>query len=293
MVKTDVVKKTEFNKLVTKVDNIGTANFVKKTKYEKCGTDFEDKIDKIDKKIPDITNSVKETDFNTKVTEIEVKIPDVSSLVAKSVLTVVENKIPDVSSLVKKIDFNTKSTELEGKIPDVSSLVKKTDFDTRLKKICDRITKNKAKHLLVENELKKLQTFDSAYFRGKSHFEEDGIQNYLVFQPIHKYFKRIASGDYICSWKSRGLSDERPDSITLSNHKVTPELSFYGTKTRVKFSRSCLKQDKVTYTNGTIVNIYIVYETSKHYSINVYPILENCLFGAVSLTENADIDKYK
>ena len=59
MIKNDVVKKTEYNKVVTKVDNIDTTNFVKKTKYEKDGTDFEDKIDKIDKKIPDVTSLVK------------------------------------------------------------------------------------------------------------------------------------------------------------------------------------------------------------------------------------------
>ena len=291
VVKNDVVKKTEYNKLVTKVDNIDTTNFVKKTKYEKDRTDFEDKIE-----IPDVTNLVKKTDFNTKVTEIEDKVPDVSSLVTKSALTVVENKIPEVSSLVKKTDFNTKVTEIEGKIPDVSSLVKKTDFDTKLKKISDRVTKNKAKHLLAENELKKLQKFDASYFRGKSHFEEDGTQNYLVFQSTYRYFKKIegvGSGNYIYFWKSNGLSDEKRDSITASNHKITPELSFYGNKTRVKFIGSCLKQDKVTYSHGTIVNIYIVYEISKHYSISVYPTLEHCLFGAVSLTQNADIDKYK
>ena len=87
---------------------------------------------------------------------------------------------------LKKTDFSTRVPEIENKIPDVSSLVKNSDFDTRLKKISDRVTKNKAKHLLVENELKKLQKFDSAFFRGKSHFEEDGAQNYLVFQPMHK-----------------------------------------------------------------------------------------------------------
>ena len=59
VVKNDVVKKTEYNKLVTKVNNIDTTNFVKKNKYEKDGTDVEDKIDKIDKKIPDVTNLVK------------------------------------------------------------------------------------------------------------------------------------------------------------------------------------------------------------------------------------------
>ena len=50
VVKNDVVKKTEYNKLVTKVDNIDTIKFVKKTKYEKDGSDFEEKISKIDKK---------------------------------------------------------------------------------------------------------------------------------------------------------------------------------------------------------------------------------------------------
>ena len=50
VVKNDIVKKTEYNKLVTKVDNIDTTNFVKNTKYEKDGSDFEVKISKIDKK---------------------------------------------------------------------------------------------------------------------------------------------------------------------------------------------------------------------------------------------------
>ena len=79
--------------------------------------------------------------------------------------------------------------------------------------------------MLIENELKTLQK--SAYFRSKNHFEEDGTQNYLVFQPIYRYFKRIAGfgrGNYIYFWKSKCLSDERLDSITASNHKVTSEV---------------------------------------------------------------------
>ena len=141
--------------------------------------------------------------------------------------------------------------------------------------------------MLVENELKKLQKYDAAYFKGKSHFEEDGTQNYLVFQPMYRYFKKIAgvgSGSYIYFWKSKGLSNERLDSITVSNHKITPELSFYGTKTKVEFNGSCSMEE---------FTIYIVDEISKNYSISSYPTLENCLFGAVSLTKNADIDKYK
>ena len=140
VVKNDVIKKIEYDKLVNGIDN---AKFVSRTKYEKDGSDFEDKIDKIDKKIPDVTNFAKKTNFNTKVTKIEGKIPDISSLATKSALKVVENKIPDISSLatksaltiveikipdvrslVKKIDFNTKFTEIEGKISDASNLKK-------------------------------------------------------------------------------------------------------------------------------------------------------------------------
>ena len=89
------------------------------------------------------------------------------------------------------------------------------------------------------------------------------------------------------------MSDEIINSNTASNHSITPELSLYGTKTRVEFNGSCLKQDKVTYKHGTIANIYIVYEISKNYNISSYPTLENCLFGAVSLTKHDDIDQCK
>ena len=65
----------------------------------------------------------------------------------------------------------------------------KTDFDAKLSSFNRKITENKTKHLLVQNELNKLKTFDSSYFIGKSHFEEDGAQNYLVFQPLIKYFQ--------------------------------------------------------------------------------------------------------
>ena len=110
---------------------------------------------------------------------------------------------------------------------------------------------------------------------------------------MYRYFKKsagIGGGNYIYFWKSKGLSDERINSITISNYNFTPELSHYGTKTRVKFSGSCLKQDKATRSQGTIVNIYIVYEIEKKNNISSYPTLENCLFRAVSLTKHVDID---
>ena len=54
-----------------------------------------------------------------------------------------------------------------------------------------------------------------------------------------------------------------------------------------------MKQGSVTFNKKKVVNIYIVYEISKRINISNYLTLENCLFGAVTLTKNADIDRYK
>ena len=78
----------------------------------------------------------------------------------------------------------------------------------------------------------------------------------------------------------------------MSDDSLTPVISYYGTKTRIKFTGSCLKQPKISYTHGTIVNIYIAYELGASGSNNNDPTLKNCLFGAVTLTKNTDVDKY-
>ena len=77
MVKNDVVKKTVYNKLVAKVNNIGTSRFVLKTKYDTDKSELENKI-------PDTSGLVKKTDYNTKIADIEGRIPDVSNLAKKN-----------------------------------------------------------------------------------------------------------------------------------------------------------------------------------------------------------------
>ena len=102
VVKNDVVKKTEYNKLVTTVDNIDTTGFILKTKYDTDQSDLEKKLSDVDKRIPDPSAFVKKTDYSSKITEIENKIPSISGLATNSALTAVETKIPSVSNLVKK-----------------------------------------------------------------------------------------------------------------------------------------------------------------------------------------------
>ena len=76
------------------------------------------------------------------------------------------------------------------------------------------------------------------------------------------------------------------------DYRITPNLNYNGTKTGVEFNRSCLKQDIIMYTHGKIVYIYIVYELTGPNSSDNDPTVKNYLSGAVTLTENADIDKY-
>ena len=288
-----------YDKLVAKVDNIDTSDFVLKTKYQTDKTELENKI-------PNETDFVKKT----RLTQLRNKIPDVSNLATKTALTTVKNKTPDVSNLVSKTDHNIKVTEIENKLnnhnhdkyidnqefnklaADVfnarlaqANLITKTDFDAKLSSLNRKITTNKSKHLLVENEFNKLKTFDSGYFLGKSHFEEDGTQSYLVFQSIVRYFKVITNTDYISSWKSKGLSAESIKPPTTSDNSLAQTLNYYGNKVRVKFTGSCLKQPIILYTHSNIVNIYIVYELGASTSHNDDLTLKNYLFGAVTLTK--------
>ena len=75
--------------------------------------------------------------------------------------------------------------------------------------------------------MNKLKCFDSNYIIGKSHFDKDGTQSYLVFQPIVRYFKIITNTDYVSSWKSEGLSAETIKPPTTSDNSLTPTLNYY------------------------------------------------------------------
>ena len=75
----------------------------------------------------------------------------------------------------------------------------KTKSDNTVSSLNNIFAANKTKNESIENELKKLKTFDFSYFISKSHFKGDGPENYLVFQPINKYFKVIANTHYVSS----------------------------------------------------------------------------------------------
>ena len=221
---------------------------------------------------------LKKTDYDTKITGIENKLNNHN-----------HDKYIDNS------EFNKSAVDVFNARTAQANLITKTDYDAKLSSLDKKITQNKTKRLLVESELNQLKTFDSGYFIGKSHFEEDGSQNYLVFQPIYRYFKVFSITqylEYISEWKSKGLSSESFKAISTSDNSRHPTLNYYGTKIRVKFTGDCLEQQKITYNHRKVVNIYIAYSLGASNSNYSNPTIKNCLLGDVTLTKNTDIDKY-
>ena len=177
---------------------------------------------------------------------MKLKIPSITGLATTSAITTVKNKIPSISNLVKKADYNTKVTVIEKKLTDhthgnyitnaefntlkltQSDLITKTDFDNKLTSLNRKITLNKTRHLFIKIEFKKLRTFDLGYFMGKRYFDEDGTQNYLVFQSILKYFTLNSS--WITKWKSKGLSNESLEVISTTSNSLNPLIIIMETK---------------------------------------------------------------
>ena len=96
-----------------------------------------------------------------------------------------------MANIIDISEFNKLAADVFNARLAQANLITKTEFDSKLSSLNRKITKNKTDHLLVQNELNKLNTFDSSYFIGKSHFEDDGTQNYLVFQPVYIYILRL------------------------------------------------------------------------------------------------------
>ena len=230
VVKNDVVRRTYYDGLVTKVNNIDTAGFVLKTKYnadisginqtlEKGGgVASQDDLDAVKNKIPNVSGFLLIGGFNSKITEVENKIPDIKNLARKTEVIAVENEIPNVSNLVTKTDYTVEITKIKNDyVTNATSdarhkdLVQKTTFETELKDVDDKVSGNSSKVLPHEHKLKQREDTihdlerDISYFGGKNYFGDDGKQNYFVFQPMYKCFNTV----YIHYWQSKGLSDEK------------------------------------------------------------------------------------
>ena len=224
VVKNEVVKKTAYNTLKNKVDAIDTSKFVSRTKFTTDTNSLDDKIDKVEKKLPDISGLATKSSVTHLITEqedytdkVKKKIPAISGLASKTELTAVENKIPDISGLAT----TSALTAVENKIPDITSLITKTDFDTKLKSVSDRVTNNKSKDILLDNELKKLK----ARVDSSEKIKLNDVQKEISFNRGFFYYLQQSYLGYECKmdsfnftskkileWKSTGIFIYSDDS---------------------------------------------------------------------------------
>ena len=239
VIKNDVVKKTTYNTLKDKVDAIDTSGFVTRTKFTTDTNTLDDKIDRVENKIPDINGLATKSNVTRLITEqedytdkVKKKIPDISGLASKTELADVENKIPDFSGLATASAL----TAVENKIPDITSLITKTDFDAKLKNISDRVANNKSKDLLLDNELKKLKTlvgssakirFDEvqkeiSFIRGFISYTQNSN---LVYECKVSSVKFDISG--ILEWKPKDIYNPLSENVlnSVQNIKsVSPDI---------------------------------------------------------------------
>ena len=101
------------------------------------------------------------------------------------------------------------------------------------------------------------------------------------------------SSNWNTKWKSKGLSNESLEVVSKTDNTLTPSVNYYRDKARLRFTGSVLQQKTVTYSHKKVVNLYVFYEITNFHDIDYYTTLANALFGAVKLTKNTGIDKYK
>ena len=303
----DVVKKTEYNTLKNKVDAIDTSGFVTRTKFMTDTNALDDKIDKVEEKIPDISGLAAKSSFTHLITEqadytdkVKKKIPNISGLTSKTELTAVENKIPDVSGLATASAL----TAVENKIPDITSLITKTDFNAKLKNISDRVTNNKSKDLLLDNELKKLKTLidstakikfdevqkENSFNRGFFYYLQ---QSYLVYECKMDSFN--FNSKKISKWKSTGIfiySDDSSMKGVEDTKTNLPELK-NDRRMHVYLQGNHFQQnDVIIPNNNNVINIYVVYKLDPtSLTRNTDYTIQNALFGAMKITKNTDFSK--
>ena len=178
---------------------------------------LDDKIDKVEKKIPDISGLATKSSVTRLITEqedctdkVKKKIPDISGLTSKTELTAAENKIPDISGLATASAL----TAVENNILDITSLITKTDFDTKLKSVSDRVTNNKSKDILLDNEIEKIKPLvgssakikfdkvqkENSFNRGFFYYLQ---QSYLVYECKINSF--IFDNKKILKWRLTGI----------------------------------------------------------------------------------------
>ena len=321
VVKNEVVKKNDFN----------ANDYVKRTKFTADTNALDDKIDNVEKKIPDVSDLASKSSVTTLVKNLDDRI---DKLKIKDYA-----KKTSLSNYMLTSDFNTKSTDLETKInangteitslkSDLSGYAKKADvadditkikndyatntsldsklndlksqhIATEVKSTDDKTKKNASNILEFESRLKQKEDIiddvqrDNALTSGRDYYRD---MMYLLYECRAFSFNYTSSK--INQWKSTGLhnfsSDSHIDAVAVSNNDL-PSLVDNG-RLSVKFDGCYFKQTILVKPNDNkVINVYIVYKLHpiSRFRSDTYTV-QNALFVGVKITKNAtDTSKHK
>ena len=275
-----------------------TSIFVLKTKLESDVTALENKIDAVDKKIPDISGLASKTSlndylqtstFNSKVTEVENKIKANDTL-AQSVgtrITSIETNLngfkkSDLTGYAKKADVATGITTIKNNYVTNACLtsqlnnLKSQHITDQVKKVEDKVNENKKEIIFVRG-----------FFSYEYHSD-------FVYDCKLNLIKTYSYG--ILKWKPKNNYDPSNKNALnfVQNIKlISPNIENDGKGLHVSFSGNYFVQDIVNISNN-VIDIYCVYELDPiDFSRNNEFSIQNALFGAIEITKNANTSKYK
>ena len=298
---------------ITKLKAIDTNSFVNKTKFSADINHLDDKIDGVEKNIPDVSGLATKTSlndylqtstFNSKVTEVESKIKE-TDIIAKSAVTKANTIRSNLASYAKKADVTTDITTIKNDYVTNGSLssqlndLKSQHIATEVTSIDNKTKKNASDILTLENKLKQKEDTINENERGLSFnrgllFYKD--KSYLTCECKLGSFGFGITSEDTSEWKSTGIhnysSDFNMNAIVDSGGHL-PNIKSDG-RIHVHLISNHFQQNKVIIpNNNNVINIYCVYEldsvaSSKDTSFTI----QNALFGAMQITKNAtDIDK--
>ena len=328
VVKNDVVKKTDHNTKMTSieaqiagltkntVDNLAditklkaicTNSFVARTRFSADTNALDDKIDGLEKEIPDISGLATKTSlnaylqtstFNSKVTEAENKIKD-ADIIAKSASTKANTIRSNLTDYAKKADVATDITTIKNDYVTNASLtirlndLKSQHIATEVTGIYNKTKNNASDILALKNKLTQKEDTINENERGLSFntgffFYTD--RSYLVYDCKMGSFE--FTGNKISTWKSTGIfnysSDSNMNAVGDSGGDL-PDIKNDGIM-YVYLSGNDFQQNKVIIPNNdNVINIYCVYEiqpisSSRDTSFTI----QNALFGTMQITKDAN-----
>ena len=338
-IENDVVKKTDYNTKVTSieaqiagltkytVDNladitklkaIDTNSFVTRTKFSTDTNALDDKIDGVEKRIPDVGGLATKTSlndylqtstFNSKVTEVENKIKD-TDIIAKNAVTKANTIRSNLTDYAKKADVATDITTIKNDYVSNASLtsqlnnLKSQHIAIEVTGIDNKTKKNANDILALKSELEKKEYAISeneigiSFNRGFFYYLQ---QNKLVYECKVDSF--VFDNKKISKWKSTGvlnISDYHSMNDIKDTKNETPVLK-NDEKMYVYLQGSHFQQNNVLTTNNdnndhvihdNLINIYIVYKLDPITSKDTTFTIQNALFGAMQITKKADTSKY-